>query len=130
MFPIQMTLNVQNAAQLAAINAAITGTPVAETKAADKPKADTAKKSDAATATADTKSTVAATGAQDTKAASSEAKVMTADERGAVVKEAIAKSGRDAVVALLAEFGVKKAGEIEDAAKLAQFDAKLQALAK
>lgn len=137
MFPITMSFTVQDAAQLAIFSnamSAATGGKVAIS--AEKPKsevkADTAKKP-AATENADTRSTAAKTDAQDKKADNSaeksEVKVMTADERGVVVKAAIAKVGRDEVVALLASYGVKKASEIEDAGKLAEFDVKLNALA-
>lgn len=55
-------------------------------------------------------------------------KAMTVEERTPVLTAAVAKAGRDAVIALLAEFGAKRAGEVP-ADKLAEFDTKLNALA-
>lgn len=145
MFPMQITMNVTNADQLRAIAAIAGDVKVAEsaagrtTKATDtcanhKPadtKAETAKKSDAVTANAGTQTTAATSDVQEKKAESSvESKLaaMTADERSAKVKAAIAKSGRDKVVALLQKYNAAKASEVA-ADKLPAFDDELCALA-
>lgn len=140
MFPMQITLNVTNLDQLAALAAISGGDPTKKvTKATDtcashKPadmKAETAKKSDAATANAGTQTTAATSDAQEKKAESSgESKpaAMTADERSAKVKAAIANSGRDKVVALLQKYNAAKASEVA-ADKLPAFDDELCALA-
>ena len=133
MFPVTITLN--NADQLNAVLAAMNlGTnvivgQVAE-KAAEKP---ATKKTPpvvaaAATEVAATPATAAGTAAQEPKAEASAAKLLDADELANAVRAAIAKSGRDPVVALLTSYGVKKAGEVE-AAKRAEFDVQLIALA-
>ena len=93
--------------------------------------ATTEKKVDsAATASAGTGTTAATSAVQEKKVESSVEKpaAMSADERASTVKAAIAKVGRDPVVALLTEFGAKKASEI-DADRLPAFDVKLNALA-
>jgi len=93
--------------------------------------ATTEKKVDsAATTPAGTGTTAATSAVQEKKVESSVEKpaAMSADERASTVKAAIAKVGRDPVVALLTEFGAKKASEI-DADRLPAFDVKLNALA-
>jgi hypothetical protein len=86
------------------------------------------KKAEAAvTDSAATVTTAATSDAPVKKVESSEVKVLSADERTSLVKEAIGKVGRDKVVALLTEFGAKKASEISEAG-LPAFDAKLSAL--
>jgi len=135
MFPMQITLTITNADQLHALAAASGDVKIIESPAGKSPasvktdKADTSKKPDAATATADTKSTAVAADVQEKKAETSAAKVMSQDERASLIKSKIASAGRDAVVGLLNDYGVKKASEIADAEKLAEFDVKLKALA-
>lgn len=139
MFPVTITLN--NADQLNAVLAAM-GNPHAATVAAIKPaktEAVAEKKSVekspppaqetkvAVTESADTATTAATPAVQEQKAETS-VKLLDADELANAVRAAIAKSGRDPVVALLGVYGVKKAGEVE-AAKRPEFDAKLIALA-
>lgn len=130
MFPMSITLNVTNADQLNAL-AAIAGNGKVVTKAtdtcADHKPADTAKKSDAATAPVDTKSTAETTAVQETKDDNSAVKTMSVDERAGLVKTKVAAVGRDTVVALLGKYNAKKASEIA-ADKLAEFDAELVAL--
>ena len=140
MFPMQITLNVTNLDQLAALAAISGGDPTKKvTKATDTcashksadTKAETAKKSDAATANAGTQTTAATADVQEKKAESSggsKPAAMTADERSAKVKAAIAKSGRDMVVSLLQKYGAAKASEVA-ADKLPAFDDELCALA-
>lgn len=136
MFPMSITLNVTNADQLNAL-AAIAGnvkvvaaekkvTKATDTCADHKP-ADTVKKSDAATAPVDTKSTAETTAVQETMADNSAVKTMSVDERAGLVKTKVAAVGRDTVVALLGKYNAKKASEIA-ADKLAEFDAELVAL--
>ena len=134
MFPISITLNVTNAEQLLAVTNAVSGKSsvgTAETKTSAK--ADTAKKPDAVTAPADTQSTAAATGAQESKATNSappdiKYEILGKDALTAAVKNAIAKSGRDPVVALIQSYGAAKAGDVPEE-KRREFDAKLLGLA-
>lgn len=142
MFPVTITLNTAD--QLNAVMAAL-GNPhaatvaaaikpakteaVAEKKSVEKsPSPAQEQKAVAATESAATVTTAATTAAPEPKAEVSEVKLLDADELANAVRAAIAKAGRDPVVALLSSYGVKKAGEVE-AGKRPEFDAKLIALA-
>ena len=136
MFPVTITLN--NAEQLNAVLAAMNlGTNAIVGQVAEKTvEKTTAKKTppvqntSAATETANTQATAATTAAQEKKEeVSAPAKaLLTADELTSSVKNAIAKVGRDPVVALLKEFGAAKASEVV-ADRRPEFDGKLLALA-
>lgn len=133
MFPISMTLNITNAEQLLAVTNAVAGKLlVGTTETKTTAKADTAKKSDAATSGAGTTTTAAATGAQESKVSNSAPAdpvvVLDKDALTKAVKDAIAKAGRETVVALISSYGAAKAGDVA-AEKRAEFDAKLVALA-
>ena len=132
MFPVTITLNT--AEQLHAVMAAmapeyLAAQPTATAKAAEKP---AAKKTPpaVATETAATQTTAATSVVQEKKEeVSAPAKaLLTADELTSGVKNAIAKVGRDPVVALLKEFGAAKASEVV-ADRRPEFDGKLLALA-
>lgn len=139
MFPVTITLNTAD--QLNAVLAAL-GNGSTQVKSTDKPAAEkttkpeatTAKKSDAATASAGTTTTAAGTDAQDKKEKTSAEKPIhgtyTPEERNVVTRKAIAAVGRDTVIALLAEFGVAKAGEITNPDQLAVYDLRLTKLSK
>lgn len=132
MFPVTITLN--NAEQLNAVLAAMNlGTNVIVGQVAEKAaEKTTAKKTPpaVATETVDTQATAATTDAQEKKAEVSEQvkALLTADELTSSVKNAIAKVGRDPVVALLKSYGAAKASEVA-ADKRPEFDVKLLALA-
>lgn len=132
MFPMQITLNVTNADQLNALAAISGGVKIAEATsprtAKVEAKAETAKKPDAATAPADTRTTAEPSVAQEKKAESSDSvSVMSVDERAAVIKNLAGGGKRDEVVALLAKYGAKKGSEVK-AEDLPAFDAELKAL--
>lgn len=87
----------------------------------------------ASTEPAATQPTAEQAAVQDTKASKSEptaqeVQLLSADELASAVKNAIGKSGREKVVALLTEYNAKKAGEVATE-KRAEFDAKLISLA-
>lgn len=132
MFPVTITLN--NAEQLNAVLAAMNlGTNVIVGQVAEKTvEKTTAKKTSPAvvTETAATQTTAATADVQEKKAEVSEQvkALLTADELTSSVKNAIAKVGRDPVVALLKEFGAAKASEVV-ADRRPEFDGKLLALA-
>lgn len=119
----------ENTAAIRELIAALGKTGVAVPKAAEAKKQEAAPA--ASTAPVATQPTAEASAVQDTKApqsAPAKVELLSADELASAVKNAIAKVGRDPVVALLTEFGVKKAGEVATE-KRADFDAKLIALA-
>jgi len=132
MFPVTITLNT--AEQLHAVMAAmapeyLAAQPTATAKAAEKP---AAKKTPPAVATeaANTQTTAATSVVQEKKdevSAPATKPLLTADELTSGVKNAIAKVGRDPVVALLKEFGAAKASEVV-ADRRPEFDDKLLAL--
>lgn len=132
MFPVTITLN--NAEQLNAVLAAMNlGTNVIVGQVAEKTvEKTTAKKTSPAvvTETAATQTTAATADVREKKAEVSEQvkALLTADELTSSVKNAIAKVGRDPVVALLKEFGAAKASEVV-ADRRPEFDGKLLALA-
>ena len=135
MFPVTITLN--NADQLNAVLAAMNITNVIVGQVAEKVAKDPAAKNTppvqntgAATEAAGTQTTAATTDVQEKKEeVSAPAKaLLTADELTSSVKNAIAKVGRDPVVALLKEFGAAKASEVV-ADRRPEFDGKLLALA-
>jgi hypothetical protein len=138
MFPVTITLN--NADQLNAVMLALGGpivgtveTTTAKAPAEKKPVAEKSpppvKNSEtvAVTATVDTQATAAPAAAPEQKAASSVA-ILDKDALTAATKAAIAKVGRDPVVALIQSYGAAKGSEIATE-KRAEFDAKLIALA-
>lgn len=136
MFP--MTVTLHNADQLNAVLASMNiGANVIVGQVAEKvAKEPAAKKTppvqntSAATEAANTQATAATTAVQEKKEeVSAPAKaLLTADELTSGVKNAIAKVGRDPVVALLKEFGAAKASEVV-ADRRPEFDGKLLALA-
>jgi len=129
MFPVTITLN--NAEQLNAVMAAMNIGNAAIAKASAKTEAVTEKKQEqkapAATAPAATQATAAATDAPAAKAETSAA-ILDKDALTSATKAAIAKVGREEVVALIASYGAAKGSEIA-VEKRAEFDAKLLALA-
>jgi hypothetical protein len=138
MFPVTITLN--NADQLNAVMLALGGpivgtveTTTAKAPAEKKPVAEKSpppvKNSETAavTATVDTQATAAPAAVPEQKAASSVA-ILDKDALTSATKAAIAKVGRDPVVALIQSYGAAKGSEIATE-KRAEFDAKLIALA-
>mgnify|MGYP003542470027 CR=1 FL=1 len=129
MFPVTITLNTAD--QLNAVMVALSGgaqmqvTPKADTEKKSEPKAAVA--TVAATEPAATPPTAAATAAPAPKAETSAPAIMDKDALTAAVKNAIAKVGRDPVVALMQSYGVGRAGEVP-AEKRVTFDAALLAL--
>lgn len=109
--------------------------PAAEKVEAKKQKAETT----VATASADTATTAETPAVQEKKAETSEPAsvdtttasahpALSKEERSVVMKNVMAKAGREAVVGLLAKFGATKAGDIEES-RLGEFDAELAKLA-
>jgi hypothetical protein len=128
MFPVTITLN--NADQLNAVLAAMnmTNTVVGTVSKTTTKTVDAAeKKSSAVTDSAATDTTAATNAAQEQKAGNSVA-ILDKDALTAATKAAIAKAGRDEVVALIASYGAAKGSEIATE-KRAEFDAKLLKLA-
>lgn len=132
MFPVTMTFTVQNIDQLNAVMATLSGGAqmqvTAEVAAVKKSKPETVA---AITEPAATPSTAAATAAPapkvETSTAPAATSIMDKDALTAAVKNAIAKVGRDPVVALMQSYGVGRAGEVP-AEKRVTFDAALLAL--
>ena len=139
MFPVTITLNTadQLNAVMLALGGPIVGTVETTTSKAPAEKKPVAEKSPppaknsettaAVTATVDTQATAAPAAAPEQKAAPSVA-ILDKDALTAATKAAIAKVGRDDVVALIQSYGAAKGSEIATE-KRAEFDAKLLALA-
>jgi len=128
MFPVTITLNTAD--QLNAVMAAL-GNPAAkvvEAAPAKKSEPKAAVATVAATEPAATPSTAAATAAPAPKAETSAPAILDKDALTAAVKNAIAKAGRDPVVALISSYGAAKAGDVA-IEKRPAFDAALLALA-
>lgn len=128
----------ENTAALLQLIAALKNTPLPVADAVKEKKSKKEAEQNVATAPADTQATAEQAAAQESKAETSagdsqspakdEPVALTVEQRAPILTAAVSKSGRDAVVALLKEFGAAKASEIP-ADKLALFDTKLQALA-
>lgn len=133
MFPVTITLN--NAEQLNAVLAALGNAPsqAAAVKPKDQAVAEkkpVAEKSPPPAAVTEVAATQATAAVADAPAAKVEASVAILDKDAltTATKAAIAKAGRDPVVALIQSYGAAKGSEIA-LEKRAEFDAKLLALA-
>lgn len=115
MFPIQATVTLNNAAQLQAFNAFITGggaTVAAETVKPTAEKDPKTKKPDATTASSPSGAEPQASAEPAQETAPADAPTRTIDEAKSLTMKIVADKGRDAAVELLKKYGVPVAAKL------------------